>query len=62
MTDHERRCSALAAEFELARARGQRIGTPHNLTVERIDLPVLQRTPKPVEVALWTGTRDAVRT
>src|ERR1051326_4756432 len=26
MTDHERRCSALAAEFEQARLRGQRIG------------------------------------
>src|SRR6478672_6693481 len=26
MTNHERRCSALAAEFERARARGQRIG------------------------------------
>ncbi|HSP67937.1 MAG TPA: FAD-binding oxidoreductase, partial [Bryobacteraceae bacterium] len=26
MTDHERRCSALASEFEGAQARGQRIG------------------------------------
>ena len=26
MTDHDRRCSVLAAEFEIARARGQRIG------------------------------------
>ena len=35
-------------------------GWQFDLTVERIDLPVLQRSPKPVEVALWTG-RPAAR-